>query len=922
MNIILTILVFIILIIFLFSLKINEKFKCDSGKYKKILIHDLNLQFKEGDTGTTVDTKYFKNYTDEALFNNIIKTMNTILNNTVSFSLFKLLDEDVYKNMEYYYKFKGTSGTREIVDDYKIREFMNNDIEELQTLLNNPIDNDRITTLLRMMINNQYFKKLNTNEDIIHIVLIPCFYNYTKNEIMVFEHLGEKYILLSLYKKQDNRYVRTLKSIDYDELSYNWVHGHISNKHKKDIFEKKNKNLSDEKKRQIDDYNNEIKINNDSIKEIQENTSYITLIKEKTELDKKIKILRKNITDLIETNYYSDQRVLKLRKFRGKKIDAELFPELYIEHINTITPETLLKKKRELNKGFKGRPAIVITYKTLIEKQIAYLKKLDLVKINQYQSELQLQETKIKNLMGKKIYKDYSDTYCVPDSNVKNSNIDKYSSSGKKGTIIDEAKQKCNSYDQCKGFTLRFNKNTDNKYQFILKKNTEETIKPGNFYKPDYNCYIKNENSVKLIETKISEIQTKTEELNAKLKELYNETITCLERKRNQKVIDQLSGELSKTNKYIKDLYVPFNLCNILKNYIIIYGNTFKYTKLVNSVSMILNLQLFPLKIITFTQELLTDPQKNYIDSTKFDPSSGDTELITELIDDYIEIKDQKYENQELHLKEIKKNIIGELIKIKQDMVKKEREYNKQIDSINYKIEKLYKEKEKLPAGEVAKIQKEIDSFTKVKEEIKNISGPKLKIYSMDDEDKICALEWGAKTINDRIAKWDCDNSDGNTYHGDYVFIENDKIYSMAYGEKCVLEWGNKIDSNKDRIAKWDCDNSDDNTNHGYPVFIENDKIYSFDNKKKRCVLEWGNKIDSNKDRIAKWDCDNSDDNTNHGYPVFIGNDKNYLKILTQIYDGSKYELNNDIKNYQNSINPPQPGPHMDYLKSFKKSYI
>ena len=144
----------------------------------------------------------------------------------------------------------------------------------------------------------------------------------------------------------------------------------------------------------------------------------------------------------------------------------------------------------------------------------------------------------------------------------------------------------------------------------------------------------------------------------------------------------------------------------------------------------------------------------------------------------------------------------------------------------------------------------------------------------------------------------------------------------MAYGEKCVLEWGNKIDSNKDRIAKWDCNNSDGNTNHGDYVFIENDKIYSMAYGEK-CALEWGVPIDQTiNDRIAKWDCDNSDDNTNHGYPVFIGNDKNYLKILTQIYDGSNYDLNNDIKNYQNSINPPQPGPHMDYLKSFKKSYI
>ena len=54
--------------------------------------------------------------------------MNNIVNYTASFSLYKLLDEDVYKNMEYYYKFNGLTKDEVPQTEYQshtqIKEFI------------------------------------------------------------------------------------------------------------------------------------------------------------------------------------------------------------------------------------------------------------------------------------------------------------------------------------------------------------------------------------------------------------------------------------------------------------------------------------------------------------------------------------------------------------------------------------------------------------------------------------------------------------------------------------------------------------------------------------------------------------------------------------------------------------------------------
>ena len=473
---------------------------CDTNKknINQLIFYDLGLTFK-----TIVNQKELelKNYASEKLLDNIARTINNISSNKIIFTA-NIVKNNVYDNMQYYYNYKSNPITTnpittnpittnpittnpittnpittssilpKFIDEHKINEFIRDDKKEIEDILKsgNQSKKDRLFSLIKMMIHIECTKK-----NKIYIVLIPTFYDFSRENIIHFkdEKNDRDLLLLQLYNNQYNRYNNVLESINYRDLDYNWIEKYISDKNKLTKFIKEKKVIETEKIVSIKNNEEIIANNNVIIKQLEESKQYINYLKQVEKINNNIKRINDDNYKLTTYNYLKDIDVIRHRKFRGKVIHAELFPELMLDkeqldlkYKDKPKYDNLVKeKKKELIRFDKK-----LTYKELITKQINFIKRENNFKIGK---NLKIYEKEKENYGV--LYTNFSDILVIKPNeellSYKNINDIKKDIIKRRGENSEKNSYNAKSYDRSYGASEinRFNRIINNSRKEVAK---------------------------------------------------------------------------------------------------------------------------------------------------------------------------------------------------------------------------------------------------------------------------------------------------------------------------------------------------------------------------------------------------------------------------------------------------------------------
>lgn len=409
-NIIITLIIFFTLLYFLYSTKEHFSSSCPN----LVNIYCPSIEFIE-----KIGNKPYKlkSFITEKLAHNFVRTLNDIFGNSKKVTLGEIDRTNVHSNMQMHYQYftkdqkcdlnQCKNDSEDInnceceqISTHELKQFMKKDLEELQQILKNNTFND--TT------NNNYSKKrvgtiistmIDTSKDSkgIHIIFIPCFFGFNKhnekNRSIIELTLDNKtYYIIELFKQIDkDEFNKTIESIDYSELPLNWYHTFINNK-------KKIKALEDRLKGKTKEYNDKQKVFEDEIEKykkiinkIQGNNEFI----KKTNIEKEIEKDYDNLKQIIEKDLYKDPRTMRFKKFKGKKIPAFLYPELFIIDFHKKEAADKQKLKEKRSKELE-RSSIYVTYKNIVERQVEQLRKENEIKVEAEMKKITEKEKELK----------------------------------------------------------------------------------------------------------------------------------------------------------------------------------------------------------------------------------------------------------------------------------------------------------------------------------------------------------------------------------------------------------------------------------------------------------------------------------------------------------------------------------------------
>ena len=295
----------------------------------------------------------------------------------------------------------------------ELNQFMKDDLKELEQILknNNFNDNDsknRVGTILLTMIDTS------KGSSGLNIMFIPCFFGFNsrkENRSIIKLILEDKtYYIIELYTQTEKgKYKKTIEKIDYSELPINWYHTFSNNNKRIKALENTLHSKINTHETDITKCEKDIKTNEDIIKKIQENETF----KQMVEKEKEIKDDYDSLKETLEKDFYKHTKVMRFKKYKGKKIPAFLYPELFICDPPTTKQESSSnyhnclsnydKKVGAAKETLKetrakelDRSSVYVTYKNIVERQVEQLRAENNIEVEKKMNSITGKEKKLK----------------------------------------------------------------------------------------------------------------------------------------------------------------------------------------------------------------------------------------------------------------------------------------------------------------------------------------------------------------------------------------------------------------------------------------------------------------------------------------------------------------------------------------------
>lgn len=353
--------------------------KTNNRQVKSIVVHTTNWQFDK-------DDKNLKNYIKYDYFDKmIIRGLNDIFKNKVSFNLINVINEDIYNNLSnnYHYHKKEHSGINTKLDyskekkaksDSDILEFVENDLLLLKKILSQKNLDKKYKAGLKYYLMT-CLTNYDKNDENIHILMIPLLHNNLK-----------------VIKLNDNLYVMSLynhslkKNIDYlpiKELPPYWIQNYFKSIKLLDDIDIKLNNVGS-----VSDVHDNLKENYNSVKSLIKKVKLETnsLKEEIDQIDEELKkIYDSDLNkphDVVLLEKYADRNIININDIR--KVGVEKRKSIY----DAIHKE----KERKKNKLQELTDLKKTTIKTLTDKKI------------QKKMELENKENEMLKESGKSLY--------------------------------------------------------------------------------------------------------------------------------------------------------------------------------------------------------------------------------------------------------------------------------------------------------------------------------------------------------------------------------------------------------------------------------------------------------------------------------------------------------------------------------------